>query len=107
MVSEQIAEEHHVGVGGTLTLPTPSGDAASGSPRLTTNLAWTPGVIFIGTADYSRLWATPAPTALGVDLRPGANPPARARRDRARRSGTRERPGSRHRGHTRSEHRRA
>ena len=40
---------------------------------LTTNLAWPPGVIFIGTADYSRLWQTSAPTALGVELRPGAN----------------------------------
>jgi predicted lysophospholipase L1 biosynthesis ABC-type transport system permease subunit len=30
-------------------------------------------VIFIGTADYSHFWATTAPTALGVQLRPGAN----------------------------------
>ena len=31
-------------------------------------------MIFIGTADYSRFWTTMAPTALGVNLRPGANP---------------------------------
>jgi ABC-type lipoprotein release transport system permease subunit len=39
----------------------------------TTNLAWPPGVIFMSTADYSRLWATSAPTALGVELHPGAD----------------------------------
>jgi putative ABC transport system permease protein len=72
-VSKQIAEAHHVGVGGTLTLPTPTGDAHFRVAALTTNLAWPPGVIFIGTADYSRLWQTSSPTALGVELRPGAN----------------------------------
>jgi putative ABC transport system permease protein len=72
-LSKQIAEEHHVGVGGTLTLPTPTGDAQFRIAATTTNLAWPPGVIFMSTADYSRLWASSAPTALGVDLRPGAN----------------------------------
>ena len=72
-LSKQIAEEHHVDIGGTLTLPTPTGDARFRVAALMTNLAWPPGVIFISTADYSRLWQTPAPTALGVDLRPGAN----------------------------------
>ena len=72
-LSQQIAEEHHVGVGGTLTLPTPTGNAQFRIAATTTNLAWPPGVIFMSTADYSRLWASSAPTALGVDLRPGAN----------------------------------
>ncbi|HLL92696.1 MAG TPA: FtsX-like permease family protein, partial [Solirubrobacteraceae bacterium] len=39
----------------------------------TTNLAWSPGAIFMGTSDYSRLWATSLPTALGVRLLPGAS----------------------------------
>jgi putative ABC transport system permease protein len=72
-VSKQIAEEHHVGVGETFTLPTPSGNARFKIAALTTNLAWPPGVIFISTADYSRLWQTSAPTALGVTLDPGTN----------------------------------
>ena len=72
-LSQQIAEEHHVGVGGTLTLPTPTGNVKLRIAATTTNLAWPPGVIFMSTADYSRLWASSAPTALGVDLRPGAN----------------------------------
>jgi putative ABC transport system permease protein len=77
VVSKQIAEVHHVGVGGTLTLPTPTGGARFRVAALTTNLAWPPGAIFISTADYSRDWnpthPTSAPTALGVELRPGAN----------------------------------
>jgi putative ABC transport system permease protein len=72
-VSKQIAEEHHVGVGGTLTLPTPSGEVALKIAATTTNLAWSPGVIFMSTADYSRLWATNTPTGLGVALRSGAS----------------------------------
>jgi ABC-type lipoprotein release transport system permease subunit len=39
----------------------------------TTNLAWSSGVIFMSTADYARLWRTGTPTALGVQLSPGAN----------------------------------
>ncbi|HEY5343381.1 MAG TPA: FtsX-like permease family protein [Solirubrobacteraceae bacterium] len=72
-VSKQIAEAHRVGVGGTIALPTPTGDVRFRIAALTTNLAWPPGVIFIGSADYTRFWSTSAPTALGVQLLPGAD----------------------------------
>jgi putative ABC transport system permease protein len=72
-VSQQIAEEHHTGVGGALTLPTPTGNDRFRIAATTTNLAWPPGVVFIGTRDYARAWETSAPTALGVELRPRAN----------------------------------
>jgi putative ABC transport system permease protein len=79
-VSKQIAEEHHDGVGGTLTLPTPTGDVRFRIAALTTNLAWPPGVIFVGSSDYSQYWnptqsptRPTAPTALGVQLRPGTS----------------------------------
>jgi putative ABC transport system permease protein len=75
-VSKQIAEERHTGVGGALTLPTPTGPARLRIAATTTNLAWSPGVIFMSTADYSRLWASAAPTALGVQVAPGASPAA-------------------------------
>jgi putative ABC transport system permease protein len=71
-VSKQIAEVEHVGVGGTLRLPTPTGEVRFRVAALTTNLAWPPGVIFMSSADYTRFWNTSAPTALGVQLRPGA-----------------------------------
>jgi putative ABC transport system permease protein len=72
-VSQQLAAEHHVAPGGALVLPTPSGAVRFRVAATTTNLAWSPGVIFIGAGDYQRLWRTRAPTAFGVDLAPGAN----------------------------------
>jgi putative ABC transport system permease protein len=73
-VSAQIAAEYHTRVGGGLTLQTPTGERRFRIAATTTNLAWPPGVIFIGAGDYTRYWATSEPTALGVDLQPGANP---------------------------------
>ena len=73
VVSRQIAEQHHLSLGGTLTLPTPTGSTRFRIAATTTNLAWPPGVIFISSADYTRAWAAPAPTALGVDLRRGTH----------------------------------
>jgi putative ABC transport system permease protein len=92
VVSRQIAAEHHAGVGDTLTLPTPSGNVRFRIAALMTNLAWSPGAIFLGAADYRRYWNAappsttpsnptsqspasqgPAPTALGVQLAVGAN----------------------------------
>jgi putative ABC transport system permease protein len=72
-VSAQIAEAAHVGLGGTLLLPTPSGNVPMRVAATTTNLAWSPGAIIMNEADYSRLWATTAPTALDVRLAPGAD----------------------------------
>ena len=75
VVSKQIAEEHHARVGDSLTLPTPTGERSFRIAATTTNLAWSPGAIFMSTADYSHFWATKLPTALGVELSPGASVP--------------------------------
>ena len=74
VVSRQIAEEQHVGLGGHLTLPTPSGEVSLRIAALTSNLAWSPGALFLGSAQYARLWGGGAnsATALGVSLKPGA-----------------------------------
>ncbi|HEY4811026.1 MAG TPA: FtsX-like permease family protein [Solirubrobacteraceae bacterium] len=73
VLSKQIAEEYRVGIGERITLPTPSGEIPFRVAATTTNLAWSPGVIFIGAANYSRFWKTTTPTAIGVRLAPGAN----------------------------------
>ncbi len=78
-VSQQIASEHHTHVGSTLTLPTPTGNLTYRIAATTTNLAWPPGVIFMGSGDYTRAWANPAPSALAVTLRPGSDPGAARR----------------------------
>jgi putative ABC transport system permease protein len=78
-VSRQLAEEHHVSLGGSFAFATPSGVRRFRIAALTTNLAWPPGVIFMGTADYGRAFLASSPTALGVTLRPGASAPAARR----------------------------
>ncbi len=72
-VSQQIARAQHVGVGGTLALPTPSGTVPMRIAATTTNLAWSPGAILMSAADYTRIWQTSAPTALAVRFAPNAN----------------------------------
>ncbi len=70
-VSAQLAAEHHTGVGGVLTLPTPTGYVPFRIAATTTNFGWTPGAIVMNTAEYSRTWTTAAPSALGVQLAGG------------------------------------
>jgi putative ABC transport system permease protein len=72
-ISRQIANEYDTGVGGTLTLPTPSGDVRYRIAALTSNLAWSPGVVFIGSADFERAWRTTAASALAVHPSADAN----------------------------------
>ncbi|HEX4188953.1 MAG TPA: FtsX-like permease family protein [Solirubrobacteraceae bacterium] len=72
-VSRQIAAEHHSSVGGTITLPTPTGNVAYRVAALTTNLAWSPGVVFMSAADYTKAWGASAPSALAVHPAPGAS----------------------------------
>lgn len=73
VISRQLAAEHHVGVGGTLTLPTPSGPVGYRVAATSTNFGWTPGVIVMSSASYAAAWGSALPTALGVELAPGAN----------------------------------
>jgi putative ABC transport system permease protein len=69
-ISKQLAQAHHVGVGGSLVLPTPTGPIPYRVAATTTNLGWSSGAIILNTADYSRAWATKDPSALEVSTRP-------------------------------------
>jgi putative ABC transport system permease protein len=72
-VSQQLVEALHTRLGGMLALPTPSGAVRFRIAATTTNLAWSPGVVFMSSADFAREWHSDLPTALGVTLAPGAN----------------------------------
>lgn len=72
-LSRQIAQENHVDDGDTIALPTPSGLRRLRVAATTTNLAWSPGVVFLGSGEYRRLWRSQLPSALGVDVSPGAS----------------------------------
>ena len=82
-VSDGFAEERHLHVGGSFSLPTPAGPAPFRVAAITTNLGWSPGAVIMGSQDYRRYWNTDQPTALEVELRPGVAPAAGARAVRA------------------------
>jgi putative ABC transport system permease protein len=73
-ISSDLAEERHIHVGGSFTLPTPSGTAHFRVAAITTNTGWSPGAVTINTNDYQRYWETNNPTALEVSLKPGVTP---------------------------------
>ncbi len=70
-ISQQIANERQVRTGGVVTLPTPTGLKTYRVAALTSNLAWSPGVVFMGTRDFSMAFASTAPSALAVTPRDG------------------------------------
>ncbi|HEV7771737.1 MAG TPA: FtsX-like permease family protein [Conexibacter sp.] len=73
VMSDQVARAHHVGLGSSIVIPTPTGTTRLRVAATTTNLGWPPGAIIMAAADYRRAWATAAPTALEVDFVPGAD----------------------------------
>ena len=73
-VSQQLAVEHHVGIGDELILPTASGGVAFRVAALTTNFGWSPGAIVLSSAAYARAWQTTQATALAVAVKPGFDP---------------------------------
>src|SRR5581483_4411030 len=73
-VSAQIAARYGVHVGGLLRIPTPSGARSFRVAATTTNFGWSPGAVVLSRSDYSRLWRSSAPSALGVEVDPGVEP---------------------------------
>jgi len=74
VISAQLAQAAHVHVGSILAMPTATGTLALRVVATTTNFGWPPGAIVISSRDYTRAFATNAPTGLGVQPKPGANP---------------------------------
>jgi putative ABC transport system permease protein len=72
-ISGAFADEHHLQIGRTFTLPTPAGIARFRVAAITTNIGWPPGAITINTTDYRRWWRTANPTELAIDLKPGVS----------------------------------
>jgi putative ABC transport system permease protein len=72
-LSQQVAKAAGVRLGGTITLPTPSGPVPYRLAATTSNLGWTGGALVLNDSDYRRAWATADPSALEVDLRSGAS----------------------------------
>jgi putative ABC transport system permease protein len=79
-ISNGYASEHHLRVGNSFTLPTPSGPVRFGVAAITTNVGWPPGAITINTDDYTRYWRTHELAALEVNFLHGVTPAVGKRR---------------------------
>ena len=81
VLSQALAEEHHLRVGQAFTLPAPR-PLRLRVAALTTNLGWAPGALILSSGTYAEAWHSSAPTAYAVQTDSGAN--AAAVRDRIR-----------------------
>jgi putative ABC transport system permease protein len=72
-VSQQLAEAAHVKIGGAFPLLTPTGPVHYRLAATTTNLGWPGGAIVLNDSDYRGAWASADPSALEVDVAPGAD----------------------------------
>lgn len=69
VLSQALAEEHHLHVGQSVTLPTPRPERLR-IAALSTNVSWAPGVIMMSAAQYAEAWASTEVSALAVTLAP-------------------------------------
>jgi putative ABC transport system permease protein len=73
VVSQTLAEEHHLHLGQRFELPSPN-PTSFRVAALSTNLGWPPGAIILNSGDYIRAWGAPKPSAYNIIVSPGASP---------------------------------
>jgi putative ABC transport system permease protein len=73
VLSRAIADQHHLHVGGSFTLPSPK-PTTFRIAALSSNIGWSPGAVIMSSADYARAWESSEASAYNIDLRPGVSP---------------------------------
>jgi putative ABC transport system permease protein len=73
VVSRAIAEEHHLRIGNSFVLPSPT-PTTFRVAALSTNVGWPPGAIIVNSSDYARAWGSSDASAYNITLRPGVSP---------------------------------
>jgi putative ABC transport system permease protein len=87
VLSQAIADEHHLHIGDPFTLPSPD-PTTFRVAALSTNIGWAPGAIVMNASDYARAWSSQDASAYNVLLDPGVAP-NQARREIERALGPR------------------
>ena len=82
VISEALANELHLHLGSSFTLPSPV-PTSFRVAGLSTNGGWPPGTVIINAEDYARAWGSSAASALQITLHPGTSP-AQGRREAQR-----------------------
>jgi putative ABC transport system permease protein len=72
VVSQAIADEHHLHIGQAFTLPTPNPTTLRVA-ALSTNIGWAPGAIIMNATDFARAWGSLDASAYNVLLAPGVS----------------------------------
>ena len=72
VLTRAIAEEHHLHIGSSFTLPTPR-PTPMRLAALSTNIGWAPGAIVMNASDFARAWGSQDASAYNVLLQPGAS----------------------------------
>jgi putative ABC transport system permease protein len=71
-VSQAVASEHHLHVGGYFMLPSPVPTRLRVA-AISTNMGWSAGALIIPSNDYAHAWGSSTPSAYLVSVTPGAN----------------------------------
>ncbi len=72
VVSQAIADEHHLHIGDPFTLPTPIPTTFKVA-AIGTNIGWAPGAIVMNATDYANAWGSSDASAYNVLLAPGVS----------------------------------
>jgi putative ABC transport system permease protein len=75
VVSQAVAEEHHVRIGQAFTLPS-ARPIVLRVAALSTNIGWSSGAIIMSSSEYARAWPGGGVSAYGVRMRAGVSPEA-------------------------------
>ncbi len=70
VISQAVADEHHLHIGSSLTLPTPQPTTLRVA-ALATNIGWAPGAVVLNANTYEKLWASSDIAAYNILLKPG------------------------------------
>lgn len=72
VLSQTIADERHLRIGQSFTLPAPL-PSTFRVAALTTNMGWSSGAIILNAGDYARAWKSAEPSAYDVTVEPGVS----------------------------------
>jgi putative ABC transport system permease protein len=72
VVSQAIANEHHLHIGDSFALPTPV-PTTFRVAAIGTNIGWAPGAIIVNASDYASAWGSTDASAYNVLLAPGTS----------------------------------
>jgi putative ABC transport system permease protein len=82
VLSQALADERHLSIGQSFTLPSPR-PTRFRLAATATNFGWPPGAVIVNADDYARAWGSADPSAYEIRVAPGVPVPTVQRRLRS------------------------